>query len=496
MLAVLACNQGVPDKPSPDGKEMSTTDLVAAHCGRCHAVPQATDLDKKTWEHYVLPRMGYFMGIYSDSVSRESLLEQGATRLVEQNIFPIHPIISTPDWQRLQDYYLSNAPSRLETEPMELQKNGLPFNVQFPNTFLSPPSISLIQFASEGTYFAGDINKKQLFWLDQNHNAVGAISTTSAPVSLTQRSDALWLTTMGSFSPTDLASGQLTRLPLISGEPPSIEIDHLQRPVDAKFFDLDKDGTEEIIIAEYGKWTGRLAYWAKGATQWEAVVLREKEGAIRSEIADLNRDGVADIIALFGQGDEGVWLFLQEENGQFSEQPLLRFPPSYGSSYFQLIDWDSDGHMDILYTNGDNADYPPIIKPYHGIRLFRNTGNLGFEEKWFLPMPGAYKAVTADFDQDGDLDIAAISFFPDFARQAEQGFVYFEQTSENNFQAISMPQATTGRWISMDVGDLNGDNKEDLILGSLAFEVIPNQGELDNWIKNGLGWLALINTSN
>ena len=87
-------------------------------------------------------------------------------------------------------------------------------------------------------------------------------------------------------------------------------------------------------------------------------------GAIRSEILDINRDGRSDILTLFGQGDEGIWAFLNQSDGSFRDTCLLRFPPSYGSSYFSLLDFNGDAYPDILYTNGDNADFPPVLKSW------------------------------------------------------------------------------------------------------------------------------------
>jgi hypothetical protein len=72
--------------------------------------------------------------------------------------------------------------------------------------------------------------------------------------------------------------------------------------------------------------------------------------------------------------------------------------------------------MDLLYTNGDNADYSNSLKRYHGIRLFQNDGNFKFRQVWFYPLYGATKAVARDFDGDGDLDVAGIAFYPDFSR--------------------------------------------------------------------------------
>lgn len=55
-----------------------------------------------------------------------------------------------------------------------------------------------------------------------------------------------------------------------------------------------------------------------------------------------------------------------------------------------------------------------ILKPYHGIRIFQQNSEGNFIQSWFFPIYGASQAAAFDFDQDGDLDIAAISFFADF----------------------------------------------------------------------------------
>jgi hypothetical protein len=38
-------------------------------------------------------------------------------------------------------------------------------------------------------------------------------------------------------------------------------------------------------------------------------------------------------------------------------------------------------------------------------------------------MNGASKAMSADFDQDGDLDIAFISYFPDYDHTPHESFI-------------------------------------------------------------------------
>lgn len=491
-----ACGTDAPSAATPTLPENDqAATLMAVRCGSCHAVADPSDLDRATWRNHVLPRMGYFLGIYPDTLERAALLEAGADRVARADIFPAEPRISGADWEAIQAYILRHAPEVLEVDTLPLAPALPLFRPRFSEAFLSPPSVTLAQFSAGGGYYIGDANQGQLFYIPPGSNQpVGALPVGEGAVCLTERNNALLVSVMGSFSPTDQARGRLLRLPLRGGGG-QVLLDSLQRPVHHLLIDLNEDGREDLIVSEYGKWTGRLAWWEATADGgYQPHTLRDISGAIRTATTDLNGDGRTDILALFGQGDEGIWAFFNQGQGQFREQQLLRFPPSYGSSYFQLIDWDGDGDHDLLYTNGDNADYSPILKPYHGIRLFTNGGGGQFVETWFQPLPGAYKVLAEDFDQDGDRDLAAISFFPDFERQPRQGFVYFENLGADQFLPRGFPRATLGRWITLDAGDVDQDGDLDLLLGSLAFEVVPDRGQVKGWVDNGLGWMVLENT--
>ncbi|MGN6540858.1 MAG: FG-GAP repeat domain-containing protein, partial [Ginsengibacter sp.] len=168
------------------------------------------------------------------------------------------------------------------------------------------------------------------------------------------------------------------------------------------------------------------------------------------------------------QGDEGLFLFTNKGNGNFQQEEVLKFPPSYGSSYFELDDFNKDGYPDILYTCGDNGDYSRVLKPYHGVYIFINDGTNHFKQKFFFPIDGCYKAMARDYDGDGDLDIAAISFFADYAHQPQESFVYLENKGNLDFHPYSFREATLGRWLTMDAGDIDGDGKPDIILGNFS----------------------------
>ena len=123
--------------------------------------------------------------------------------------------------------------------------------------------------------------------------------------------------------------------------------------------------------------------------------------------------------------------------------------------------------MDILAVNGDNVDSDPYntLKNYHGLRIYLNRGNLRFEEAYFYPMYGAFGAQAEDFDDDGDLDIAAISFYPDFSAERRESFTYLQNDGGLEFSAYTSPELMTGRWMTMDVGDIDGDDDVDIVLG-------------------------------
>jgi hypothetical protein len=107
-------------------------------------------------------------------------------------------------------------------------------------------------------------------------------------------------------------------------------------------------------------------------------------------------------------------------------------------------------------------------------------------------MHGASQARVGDFDQDGDLDIAAISFFPDFKNHPEQSFTYLENTG-NTFKPSITRIGAKGRWITMEVGDVDVDGDSDLLLGSLAFPVQVPADLIAEWRKDQIDILLLRN---
>lgn len=189
----------------------------------------------------------------------------------------------------------------------------------------------------------------------------------------------------------------------------------------------------------------------------------------------MNHDGLPDIWVLFAQSREGLSLFTNQGNGKFIEKKILLFPPVQSSTSFTLADMNGDGLEDIVYTCGDNADYSPVLKNFHGVYIFLNQGGQVFKKSYFYPIHGCYKALVTDFNQDGYLDLVTISFFPDFKNRISESLVYFEGRGNLQFKTHRLPGFNAGRWLTMDIGDLNGDEKKDIILGNFA--IGPNSAD-------------------
>ncbi|MGB3798480.1 MAG: VCBS repeat-containing protein, partial [Lewinella sp.] len=295
---------------------------------------------------------------------------------------------------------------------------------------------------------------------------------------------------------TEASNGKLYRL---TGNGPVVIHDSLHRPVYHLQADIDDDGQPEIVVCEYGNYSGVLSLLdPDGRGGYTYRRLLGTAGAIRVVADDLNADGLTDLIVLHAQGDEGIDVLYQGTDQSFARETLLRFPAVWGTSWFELVDMDGDGDRDIVTAHGDNADYSNIIKPYHGVRIYTNDGENSFTETFFQPLPGATRVAARDFDGDGDIDLAVACNFADYLRQPEASFVYLDQVTPSPaiaFRPSTTPVALEGRWLILEAGDYDNDGDEDIALGSFTLNPAPVPDSLaQRWRDSRTDVLLLENT--
>ena len=485
-------------------KKLSETDndsilpgkqLALKYCTPCHLFPEPSLLDKKTWINNVLPNMGWRLGVRDGKDPYTDIVEDERKILKAMHIYPETPAISKENRNKIVQYFIRQAPEiPLPQKPHETISDLFSLFTSKPITFEDKllPQTTLLKFDSlSNELYVGDAQPK-LYILDNHFDFKSAWNVESAPVDIgvTDNAPARVLTT-GSVVPSDLHTGRLLSFDTsFSISQPLINIDSLARPVQFACGDLDIDGKEDVVICNFGNNTGHLSWYSNFQLSKEHI-LKNLPGARKVEIRDFNKDGKPDIMVLMAQAWEQVLLFYNLGNGKFKEKKLLSFPPVFGAAYFELADFNKDGYDDILLANGDNWDYSRINKNYHGVRIYLNDGKDNFKEKWFYPLYGASKAMARDFDNDGDLDIAAISFYTDLEKP-ENGFVYFSNEGNNHYKPFSLPAASMGKWLTMEAGDFDHDGDMDIVLGSYFHNVIELSKMVNEANSNTLPQLLVL----
>lgn len=444
--------------------------LAMQYCQGCHLFPEPALLDKKTWITSVLPNMGLRLGIREPGTDPfTDLIPEEAGFIRVLNIYPDSALIAKTDWDKIVQYYNDEAPA--EPLPQKVQTpitSGLPqFKGEYIKLGNKPiPKTTLLKYdQSSASLYVGDA-QNELYVLDSNFQVKDTWWIDTPPTDIDFPKNAPpRLLTIGVFSPSEQKTGRLMSLDKSSKATASgINIQSLPRPVQFASGDLNIDGKEDVVICGFGNYSGKL-FWYDDYKVEKEHILKALPGARRVDIADFNRDKKPDVMVLMAQAREEISIFYNQGGGKFKEKTLLTFPPLFGASYFELVDFNKDGFQDILVANGDNWDLSAVQKNYHGIRIYLNDKKDNFKETWFYPLYGASKAIARDFDGDGDIDIAATSFYSDLEKP-EQGFIYFSNEGGLNFKTYSTPEAAAGKWLTMEAGDFDRDGDFDIVLGS------------------------------
>ena len=461
LLTTLALFSACKRRPS-DGQT-----LAHKYCGACHAFPDPSLLDKKSWVNGVLPQMSRRVGLPGKSLFDETSQSPYLTTLPDK--------MSEADWQKIVDYFRNAAPDSLPDQSLPTAPTVDPafFRARpFASGLPSSGIITLIKVdTTRRRVFVGDAGRKVLEIFDFNGRLTASISLSSPATDLLFNGNELLVLEVGILDPNDEAKGQLVRYDFVSSDSlkfGAVVLDSLLRPVFVRRL-ADNVASSSFIVCEYGNNRGRLAIYTPAAGGHRRDVLDASPGAVLFEQHDLTGDGNPDLVVLFAQGDERIALFENDGKGGFkrNERVLLRFPPVYGSMDFSLHDFNGDGKPDIVYVNGDNFDYSRVLKPYHGVRIFENDGNATFREKFFFPVYGAAGAQVNDFNGDGRLDILVTSNFADFARHPERGIVFLANDGGYKFDPYSFSSAAANQWNRTAAADLNNDGYTDVIIGAM-----------------------------
>jgi hypothetical protein len=465
---------------SPESEITEGKVLAQKYCVSCHRFPWPELIDRESWLKGVLPAMAKQLGVHV---------------YMGQYFCDERSALTTPEWLKIVAYYKTAPVSLTIPKPAVAPlKDWANFSLKQPANVnrAMPAMTTMISFDPNSKSFYTADAANNLYKWDARLNSKLVYKFDSPVTGLdyftgTGSANTGIVTCIGNLAPVNLSKGKVLLLDLDakSKQTPVLISDSLPRPVQTVAADFNKDGLMDYIVCGFGHDRGGLFELQQQPNHsFKKIAISNIAGGEQLITGDFNNDGWPDVMCLFAQADEGIRMYLNDRKGGFTTQTLLRFPPVYGSSSFQLVDFNHDGRPDILYTCGDNSDYSKVLKPYHGVYIFTNQGNWKFKQTYFYHIDGCTKAIAADFDHSGKLNIAAIAFFADFKYHPQEGFTYLQQISPNNFIAHELPLNMYGRWLTMQVADIDHDGYDDIIIGNFSTTgrgLVNQTGFKPNW---------------
>lgn len=494
-IAAIAAATGVAVTSEEQGEGLSHR-----YCGTCHLRPIPEHLDKSTWIAKVFPVMRRFMGM--DSLAhREQMTHDLAA------MFPTIPMMTEDEWFTVASWYVDHAPSSMpDADQVNVLGESRLFECIKVPVEQETPMTSLVQFDTvQKMIVIGDALTNKLRVFDLSLHLVDEVDVGGPPSSLVIRGATWYVSNMGKLLPHDSAIGSVLSItwktrPGVRGERPIVSkvLDSLRRPTHLLISDLNSDGREDILVAEYGNVLGQYGWYeqrAKGSYVYHQ--LAAQPGAIRSVIKDINGDKRPDIVVLMAQAREVVRAYINNGRAKFTSVNLIESPPCYGSSSFAFQDVNHDGIDEIIVTTGDNGDYEkPPFKPYHGVYVYSRVKPLSYKQTSFLQLDGAYGAYYRDFNNDKSIDLLAFSYFPRLTRGTIDIIRLYENVLDNGKGLWTIPCAGEGRWLVSDMADIDADGDLDVILGnvSLGPSAVSEQ-QAERWRLSGYQALLLRNTT-
>lgn len=460
---------------------------VKAFCGDCHAMPRPGSSPKQEWLQEV--DQGYML--YHDSGRKNLVMPDKADVLAYFRC-------QAPD-----EFNFDHCVRNCDVPPLHMTSR----TIEHEST--RPPGVAHVQWMDLALHDGPslvycDISTGAVIACDPNHptNKTQRLATLFQPVRV-EACDLdedgwtdLLVADIGEFNANDTDLGRavwLRRVPDSDRFETHVLQENLSRVADVRAADFDSDGDLDILVGVFG-WrnSGRIVLLENlGETSSGSPVpklkLREidsRAGSVHVPIVDFDSDGDFDFVALISQEHERIELFRNDGSGHFEPETIYAAPdPAFGSSGIRLVDMDSDGDQDILYSNGDSFDRG--IKPHHGIAWLENEGVFPFTHHQIAWMPGVQAAVPGDFDGDGTMDVVAGNLIQgdqdaEMQSMGVPSLAIFLQKKPGSFTPFAL-QAEQARCLAIDVGDFDGDGDPDIAAGNFRRGETPTQPDIVVW---------------
>jgi Bacterial Ig-like domain (group 3)/FG-GAP-like repeat len=227
------------------------------------------------------------------------------------------------------------------------------------------------------------------------------------------------------------------------------------------FADVNGDGNQDLIVA--GSSSEFFIFLGNGGSTFQVPTGTPVSGLA----ADVNNDGIADMVFLPAQGGSYFGTAIGRGDGSFAIlNQTVALPPAQTGYVLTTGDFNGDGKTDAIAIQpgspGHNAVY--CVTPDAQLLSYLGSGDGRFQAKGTalaLGVSGAGAGVTGDFNSDGNLDIIVPYSCP------PSGLLFVAGHGDGTFASpIDLNAQGAGNPL---VGDLNNDKKLDFIWGSIVY---------------------------
>lgn len=186
----------------------------------------------------------------------------------------------------------------------------------------------------------------------------------------------------------------------------------------------------------------------------DKIVIATGKGASSVEIADFNKDGKPDI-AIANVEDSSLTILLNNGNRKFTQAKGSPFFAGHFPKDINITDINKDGNLDIVLANHERKYFTVLTG--NGKGQFSSAPHSPFAVQ---VKPHTHGVITADFNSDGNLDIATDSW-------AVDSIVILSGDGKGNF--ANPVYYATGKhpYQRLRTADFNKDNKPDIVTTNL-----------------------------
>ena len=232
-------------------------------------------------------------------------------------------------------------------------------------------------------------------------------------------------------------------------------------------FAADLDGDEDIDLLSVSRIDSTVVWFENLGNQGlftaaKTITDGGQDGPSIVRVADLDGDGDLDVMSNGYDGTTIAWYENLDGLGDFSEERLISAVLEIPTS-LEAADFDGDGDLDVVAASGEDDR----------VLWFENTDGLGqFGEEQVVSedFDGAFYLGTADFDDDGDIDVIAAGIVANLVG-------WYENDGSGNFSDIIEIDANVRGATSVVAADLDGDGRIDAMATSSTLDRVT-------WYRN------------